>query len=144
MERGLTDEMRANINALTSAAPRRGNNPAVHHYRYNNGRPHYSESLGVSPDQVDEYRAHLKKCGITAEVMKDGTVKIESEKQFREVAKAGGLWNGRDGYGATDGEGNKIHTGREAARGRQQFREMLRKEALGYPSDFPKRLMRRI
>lgn len=140
----LTDEIRQTLKKMSSAAPKQRERSNVHHYRYNKGRPHYSESLGVGTDQVDEYRAHLHNHGIAAEVMNDGTVKIESEKQFREVAKAGGLWNGRDGYGATDGEGNKIHTGREAARGRQEFKEMLQKEAMGYPSDFPEEMMRRI
>jgi hypothetical protein len=140
----LTDEMRASIKASLVATPsRKTSNTKRSHYRYNKGRPHASDALGVHPDQVQEYRDHLKKHGVTAEVKVDGRVMIESDKQFREVAKAGGLWNGRDGYAAYDSDGNRIMTGREQGQGQSQLKRHLKNEIRGYPTDFPAHLQRR-
>ena len=128
---------------LTAKPGTSSNNTARNSYRYNNGKVHKSDALGVSPDQVEEYRSHLRAHGITAEVYPDGRVGITSAKQFQDIAKAGGLFNGRDGYGAKDGEGNRIMTGREQVRAREAVKEMLRKESRGYPSEFPRELLRR-
>jgi hypothetical protein len=132
----LTDEIRAQIKASLTAKPKRSKNPKRSYYRYNGGRAHMSDALGVAPDQVQEYRDHLKAHGCTAEVHDDGRIEIGSEKQFREVAKIGGLYNGRDGYGAKDSEGNRIMTGREQGEGQQRLKQELAKEMRGYPSDY--------
>jgi len=132
----LDDNLRASLKAQLTASPKHAVNPKRTYYRYNGGRAHISDALGVGADQVDEYRKHLREHGIMADVLPDGRVKIESEKQFRDIARAGGLFSGRDGFGARDSEGNKIMTGREQGQGRQRLKEFLRKECAGYPVDF--------
>lgn len=138
----MTDDIRSAIRHQATAAPSNTTNRPVNRYRFNRGRVHKSDALGVNPDQVDEYREHLKKHGIAADVFPDGRVGIESEKQWKEIAKAGGLWNGRDGFSAYDNKGRRIMTGREQGKGREALRRQLANEARGYPAQFPAHLQR--
>jgi hypothetical protein len=136
----LTDELRAQIKAQLTASPKRSkekkSETIARSYRYNRGRTHYSDALGVSPDQIEEARAHLRSHGIAAEFHDDGRIAIQSEKQWRDIARAGGMYTGRDGFGAKDKDGNKIMTGREQGLGRQALKHALAKEMRGYPKEF--------
>lgn len=139
-----TDAIRATLKSQATAAPRSSKNPKRNTYRFNHGRIYKSDALGVGPDQVEEYREHLRKHGIAADVYPDGRVGIESERQWKEIAKAGGLWNGRDGFAAYDGQSNRIMTGREQGKGQAKLRRLLANESRGYPTQFPKHLQRSV
>lgn len=119
----LTDEIRAAIHDQLTAPPAR----AAEHAKASDYKfmPHASEALGVSPEQIPEATANLRAHGCMADFDSDGRVIITSEKQFREVAKASGLWNGRDGYGVRDSDGRQVYTGRELQRKRAEFRRAV-------------------
>ena len=118
---GLSDEMRSSIKNLISAKPKPSENK--NQRRTSAGlwaRPYHSDALGVSPDQIPEAIAALKSQGITADFDKEGRCIVTSEKQFRKVAKACGLWNGRDGYGIPG-----TPTGRDRERAKAEFRRAI-------------------
>lgn len=118
----LTDEIRAQIKAQLTASPKKTSKATARGYKFT---PHASEALGVAPEQIAEATAHLRSHGITADFDSQGRCVITSEKQYREVAKASGLWNGRDGYGAKDSEGRAVHTGRDLQRKKDEFRRAV-------------------
>lgn len=73
-----------------------------------------SDALGVSPDQIKEAREELAKQGVSCEFdEKTGAAIIESSRHYRDVAKACGIFTGRDGYQVRDSEGHAIGTGRQ-------------------------------
>ena len=85
-----------------------------------------SESLGVNPDQIPEATKALRAAGVMADFDKEGRLLVSSTKQYRDAAKACGLWTGRDGYGGgTDADGRRIATGRENERRKQEFRDAV-------------------
>jgi hypothetical protein len=79
----------------------------------------------VNPNQIEEARAHLRANGITAEFDKDGRCIVTSDKQFRDVAKACGMWTGAHGYEGRDFDGDRIFTGREMADGQARVIQRL-------------------
>jgi len=127
MGRPLTDDIRAAINGQLTAAP--GPSNKTRERRTSSGlwaRPFASEALGVSPDQIPEATEALRKAGVTAEFDKEGRCIVSSDKQFREVAKACGMWDGRDGFGSKDPETGQRHlTGREIEQRKQEFRDAV-------------------
>lgn len=146
MGQQLTDEIRAHIKAQLTAQPTPASRPNKQR-RTNAGlwvKPFHSDSLGCAPDQVEETIAHLRANGVMADFDKQGRCIITSNKQFREVAKASGLYDGRDGYGTRDDEGQKIMTGREQGEGQRRLKEELRKELRGYPSEYTGPLTREV
>ena len=89
-------------------------------------KPFASDALGVHPDQVPEATKALRAAGVMADFDKEGRLVVTSDKQFREAAKACGLWTGRDGYGGGQNEdGSRVGTGRENERRKQEFREAV-------------------
>ena len=90
-------------------------------------QPFHSDALGVNPDQIPEATAALRAAGVTADFDADGCAIITSDKQYREVARAAGLYNGRDGYGVPNSTGGYVLTGREQAKTRAQFRRELQR-----------------
>lgn len=122
------DAIRKAQKAILSAKPKAKERPNVHR-RSTAGlwaRPFASEALGVNPDQIPEATKALRAAGVTADFDKEGRLVVSSDKQFREAAKACGLWNGRDGYGGgMTAEGTRVVTGREREREKQRFREAV-------------------
>ena len=119
----LTDEIRAAIHSQLTAAPSKAAERAqARDYKF---MPYASEALGVSPEQVTEAKANLRAHGCMVDFDRDGRALITSEKQVKEVAKAAGLWSGRDGFAVRDGEGRQVHTGRELQRRRAEFRRAV-------------------
>ena len=134
----LTDEVRVQIKAQLTARPAPKVRPNKSR-RTSAGlwaRPFHSDALGCSPGQVEETRAHLRANGVMADFDEDGCCILTSDKQFREVARASGLYDGRDGYGAKDHDGQKIMSGKEQGEGQRRLKEMLQQEMRGYPSDY--------
>lgn len=85
-----------------------------------------SESLGVNPNQIPEATKALRAAGVMADFDKEGRLLVSSAKQYRDAAKACGLWTGRDGYGGgQDQDGRRIGTGRETERRKQEFRDAV-------------------
>lgn len=116
------DALKAAARAMLTAKPE----PSKHSNRQRRtsaglwSRPFASEALGVNPDQVAEANEELRRHGCTAEYNADGQCVVTSDKQFREVAKISGLWNGRDGYGVPN-----CPTGRERERRKEEFRRAV-------------------
>jgi hypothetical protein len=124
----LTDDLRTAIHQQLTAKPGlKTANPARHFYRYNGGRAHASDALGVNPEQIGEAREELRRHGLCVEFDKQGRCLIESEKQFQQVTRALGMSDGRDGYQVCGNDGNRIFSGREEAKGRERFKEELRR-----------------
>lgn len=122
------DAIRAGINNLLSAKPA----PSKHKHRERRTsaglwvRPFHSDALGVHPEQVEEARAALREQGVMADFDSEGRCIITSDKQYREVAKACGMWTGRDGFSAgQDEEGNRILSGRQLQEGKASFRRAV-------------------
>ena len=91
-------------------------------------RPFASNALGVNPDQIPEARAALRARGCTADFDSEGRCIVTSEKQFREVAKASGLWNGRDGFAVKGESDQRILTGRDREYARRELKAQLLRE----------------
>lgn len=127
----LTDSIRDQIKQQLVARPESKERPNRQR-RTSSGlwaRPFHSESLGVSPEQIKEAQAHLRSHGITADFDKEGRCIVTSDKQYREVAKACGMWTGRDGFSGRTHDGRRIATGREQADGQRRVREKLERWA---------------
>lgn len=89
-------------------------------------KPFESDALGVNPDQIAQASESLRKAGLAVDFNeKTGAAIITSDKQYRAVAKAVGLFNGRDGYGVPNENGDHMPTGREPVRLREEFRRRL-------------------
>ena len=121
----LTDDIRKAIHDQLTAVPARRSNVDARDYKF---KPYYSASLGVSAQQIPEAEAHLRANGIPAEFNADGEVLVTSSRQFREIAKACGIYDGRDGYQPRNYEGKQLLSGRAAE---DRKREVLRRLARG-------------
>jgi hypothetical protein len=89
-------------------------------------RPFESDALGVNPDQIPQAAEALRKAGLAVDFNeKTGAAIITSDKQYRDVAKAVGIFNGRDGYGIPNENGDHMPTGREPVRLREEFRRRM-------------------
>lgn len=132
----LDDTLRKTINGLLTAKPavKKRQNHSV--YRFNNGKVHHSDALGVNPAQIKEAREKLRQRGVYAEFDKEGRCLIKSERQFKDIAKASGMWAGDHGFRQLDSDGNRILTGREQVKARERLQSLVSKEARGYPGDF--------
>lgn len=121
----LTDEMRAAIHLQLTAKPK----PRQRRARRGTAglwvKPFASDALGVNPRQIPEARAHLRAHGITAEFDSVGRCIVTGEKQYRDVAKATGMWDGRDGWNPKKNDGMPIETGRTPVVERRRFERAL-------------------
>ena len=126
----MTDEIRKHIKEQLTAVRRPAEKPNVQR-RTSAGlwaRPFHSSSLGINPSQREEAIANLRAQGVTADFDAEGRCIVTSEKQYRDVAKAIGLWNGTHGYGYRNEDGSQMVTGREGVRRREEFKRQLLKE----------------
>ncbi len=141
----ISDEMRRAIKSQLTT-PRRGatNNPlkrrviAMEGGRLGRARMsdvarsvHHSEALGVNPDQIPEATEALRRAGVMADFDSDGCLVVTSQKQFRDAAKAVGMFTGRDGYGTTNDAGAREDTGRVLKDERERFRREVNNYAAG-------------
>ena len=117
MGRSLTDTDRAAIKAILTGGQgiRRKKSTSLRVAQW----PFKSDALGVSPDQVPIARENARKHGIPLEFTTDGQAVITGPKQYSKVAKAMGLYSGRDGYEEAG------PTGRASAEGRRRLREQV-------------------
>ena len=123
----LTDDIRAAIRAQLTARPERPSRENVQR-RTSAGawvKPHASEALGVHPSQIAEATAHLRANGITADFDSTGRLLVTSDRQFREAARACGMYDGRDGYEVQKAEGGYVRTGRGPVKRREELRKIL-------------------
>lgn len=90
--------------------------------------PFKSDALGVNPCQIAEAQETMRARGLAVDYTPDGQAVLTSEKQFREVAKVSGLFNGRDGYGVPDESGKMTKTGREPVKERENLKRQVDKE----------------
>ena len=106
--------------------------------RRRSGYPFYSMSLSVAPEDVPLTLELLRAQGVSAEFDTDGCPKIESSRQHREIARALGLFSGRDGYGHQSVSGRHENSGarrgRDLAEGRARV-DRLRRELEAMPED---------
>lgn len=95
-------------------------------------RPFASDALGVLPSQASEAEEEMRRMGVPTEFdRKTGQAIITSEEHFRNVAKASGLFTGRDGYAARDDEGRIMQTGQVKRRSREELVEAISKAMHG-------------
>ena len=130
----LDDSIRAAIHNMLTARPK-PKIPTRHVLSGSSSRrktaglwvkPFESDALGVNPDQIKEASEALRRAGVPVDFNeKTGAAIITSDKQYRAVAKAVGLFNGRDGYGVPNENGDHMPTGREPVRLREEFRRRL-------------------
>jgi hypothetical protein len=119
----LTDAVRAELHRQLTTPPAKPAASTAREYRF---REYTSDALGVHPSQRKEATEHLRAHGCTASYNSDGQLVVGSERQFLEVAKISGMWDGRDGYGVRREDGSVIRTGREQARAQAAARERIR------------------
>lgn len=126
MATSLTDAIRESIKKQLTAVPQPKKTTKQ---RLNSAglwvRPFASESLGVHPDQIPEATEALRKQGVMADFDSEGRLLITSDDQYRKAAKAAGLWDGARGYGHKDAEGNRVLSGREQERAKEEFRQAV-------------------
>lgn len=133
MPRSITDEMRRQIHEQLTARPKPAENPARKRTAWSlYSKPFLSDALGVSPDDIPTAMALLRSNGVTADFMPDGRLIATSEKQFREAARAFGIYSGARGFEARDEDGNKIRTGRESVEIREQRKRELERQFREY------------
>ena len=126
MATALTDEIRKSIKAQLTAKPKE--KEARRSRRTTAGlwvRPFASDALGVNPEQIEEATKALRAAGVMADYDKQGRLVVSSDEQYRKAAKARGLWNGARGYGCQDSEGNRVLTGRDRERAKDEFRRAV-------------------
>ena len=121
----LTDDIRNAIHKQLTSAPKQKSNVVARTYRFNNGHSYASDALGVHPSQVKEASKALRAQGVCVDFTEDGRAIIESEKQYRDIGRATGMWNGRDGWEPTNYNGKQIATGRNPVERRREARRML-------------------
>jgi len=90
-------------------------------------KPFVSDALGVGTGQINKAREHLHRHGITAEFDSEGRCIVTSDKQYRDVARATGMYDGRDGWDVKNNEGFIMETGRTPEREKEKFKQMLEK-----------------
>jgi len=128
----MTDEIRAHTKALlvpecckkAKAGPGRRKPRAGESY----GlwcRPYASDALGVNPEQIGEARAALKAHGVNADFDKEGRPIINSNKHFKDIARATGMYDGGHGYEVTGNDGYKRTTGRAPVMERERLKKLI-------------------
>lgn len=115
----LTDDIRAAIKQQLTSPPRPGTTtrkfigkPAERRRRNPWAGGFRSDALGVNPEQIPQARAALRAAGVYVDYDENGCAILESERQYKDVAKASGMWSGRDGFHVPDEDGNALPTGR--------------------------------
>ncbi len=139
----LTDDMRQKIAAINAnmTHSRRGKSCAKY-LRYRGGAvvvedspagvtphsmfPYYSSAMAVDPSEVEAVNGMLRSQGVFAEFDAEGRPRVDSARQHRTLAKAMGLYNGRDGFGHQDEQGKHQSSGRRAGEERAAGRAKIK------------------
>lgn len=121
----LDDTIRKAIRAQLTARPSRKSAAQANAYRFNNGHSYASDALGVHPSQIKEASETLRSHGVNVDFDKEGRAIIDSDKQYRDIGKATGMFSGRDGWEQTQYDGKQIATGRAPVQRRREARQML-------------------
>jgi hypothetical protein len=125
-DRATVDALFQAQREILTARPKPSANPKRQRLAGLWAKPFHSDALGVNPDQIPQAQAALRAAGVTADFDSEGRCIVTSDKQYREVAKACGMWTGRDGYAVRDGEGRPVGTGRVQGRAQQEVKRVLR------------------
>jgi hypothetical protein len=120
----LDDNLRNAIRQQLTARPARAATATAREYRF---KPFVSQALGVDASQIEESKSYLRAHGIAAEYTADGGCIVGSEKQFRDIARASGMYDGANGYQVRNFEGRTIRTGREPVKARVEAGKRIRK-----------------
>jgi hypothetical protein len=126
----LTDDIRQMIKAHLTTCPKASTHENVYVLRSAGAwvKPHPSDALGVDPADVPKAMAHLRSNGVAADFDSEGRCLVTSDKQFREIAKASGMWDGRDGFCVRDHEGKQILSGRQQVEARTALRRAIERD----------------
>lgn len=132
----LTDDIRKAQKALLTSPPR-GSKLAEKRRRraaaaWEGGFE--SEALGVGVSQISAARAELARKGVDCDFNpRTGAAIMKSDKHYREVGKALGMFTGRDGWDSAGA------TGKRPVKEREAVKEELRRELgnVGYAELFP-------
>lgn len=154
---GITDEMRAEMQAITAnLSHRRVKKSGARYLRHDGEKvvevdrpnaivghsmfPFPSVQMACEPEDIPVVKERLRKKGLFVDFDEQGCPEITSTKQQGELAKALGMKTGRDGFGHTDEHGNFQHSGRrrndEVQEGRSKVRRAIR-ELEAMPEEVP-------
>lgn len=128
----LTDDIRAAIKSQLTAKPEPHRRQRARKVIAGGGQksqkcaaslwPHRSDAMGCNPEQAEQAEAILRANGCMADVDRTtGELILTSESQYKQAAKAFGMWDGKDGFGA-------VATSREAVRRNNEQRERIARE----------------
>lgn len=118
----LTDDIRSALKTQLTARPAAPSREYARRYKY---APHASEALAINPADIPRATATLRAHGCMVEYDSAGRPVITSERQYKEIGKAFGFWNGREGFRSYDEDGNRVLTGREQVQAREEFKRAL-------------------
>ena len=131
----LTNDIRKAVKSLLTSKPE-PERREVHRHIIGRGRMHRkniwctpfkSDALGVNPEQIDEAEEAMRARGVPTEYdRRTGAAIVTGPAHYRKLAKASGLYNGRDGYGVPNSDGTYAGTGREAHRQKEELKQMIR------------------
>lgn len=122
MSNWRNEVMKAARRTICGVKPTRGHKCA---WQGKGQKTYASDALGVHPSQIKEATENLRRHGVMADFAPDGRCIITSPKQFKEVAKASGLFNGREGYLVTLDSGAMVATGRKREAAKERFKKTV-------------------
>lgn len=133
----LDDELRAAIRGQLTALPKSGRKSRDRRCdAWRTGLGVRSDALGVGIEQIPRARAELAKMGVNCDFdPRTGAAIVTSSHHYRQVAKASGLFCGRDGFGVPNPEevGGYVGTGRGQQKGKEEFRKKIHEELDSIP-----------
>lgn len=85
-----------------------------------------SDALGVNPEQIPEATAALRANGVMNDFDPEtGACIITSPNDHKKVARAAGMFSGRDGFDVKDADGKSDLTGRGKVKARRTANKKL-------------------
>lgn len=131
----LDNELRAAIRGQLTALPKRGRKSRDRRCdAWRTGMGVRSDALGVGIDQIPRAREELKRQGVNCDFdQRTGAAIVTSSHHYRQVARASGLFCGRDGFGIPNPIGGYVGTGRGQEIGKAEFRKKVREELADIP-----------
>jgi hypothetical protein len=127
----MTDEIRAHTKALlvpenckrARKAPKAKTKSGRNYSLW--CRSYASDALGVNPEQISEARAGARAQGVDVDFDKEGRAIIKSDKHFRDVARATGMYDGGQGYDVKGDDGFKRSSGRAPVQERERLKKLI-------------------
>jgi len=94
---------------------------------------YHSDALGVNPEQISEATAALRANGVMNDFDPEtGACIITSPNDHKKVARATGMYSGRDGFDIKNDDGNSDLTGRAKVTERRRSKERFLRELEEY------------